>query len=226
MSKPSRHHSDASALRLIDPRQCPGCRTRVPESAIDLSIYQCRICREWAFDPGVLVIPIMGPAGTPPCIVGTGAPLWKPILPSAITIKSNHSAGMVTHDEQLLMRLAASPQSGPRATQGENNSKLTHAEAQALKAERLANSLGRDDGSLASAATDEQVFEWLINHHDDERVRPLLPESLGAFKRSLGRARSKLGTRKRRRAAPTGRSVVRQQDIEPTCRKDKTDNRD
>jgi hypothetical protein len=98
--------------------------------------------------------------------------------------------------------------------------RLTDAQLRAVKAEQLALSLSRDDGSLSSDSTDEDVFTWLNDHHNDERVRPFLPESLPAFKRSLGRARKELGTRKRLRAAPSGKSVVRKEDVEPVSRKD------
>ena len=110
--------------------------------------------------------------------------------------------------------------STPQEAKGNNRPKLTAAEMEAIQAEKLALSLGREDGSLSVGATDEDTFNWLNDHHDDDRVKPFLPVSLHAFKQSLRRARKKLGTGKRRRATATGKSVVRKNDLETVSRGD------
>lgn len=120
--------------------------------------------------------------------------------------------------------LTAKPVAGdapPPATQetkGDYGSNLTNAESNALKAEALAKRLSEEEGNPLGNATDKQVFDWLNDHHADERVKPFLPESLTAFKAALGRARGKMRKRKKRPAAATGKSVVRQADIEPKSR--------
>ncbi|WP_020473414.1 hypothetical protein [Zavarzinella formosa] len=91
--------------------------------------------------------------------------------------------------------------------------KLTNAPEEALKAYFLALSIGKLDGSLSIHSTDEEVYKWLNDHHDDDRVREFAPLSLAAFKKSLTRGRHARGIKKRLRAAPTGKSVVRAKDV-------------
>lgn len=102
---------------------------------------------------------------------------------------------------------------GPQVSKGENDPAKMDAPTLALKAYDLTMRLGRDDGSLASDATDEDVYNWLNDHHEDERIKPYLPVSLTAFKQALRRGRDKTGIRKRRKPAATGKSVVRKRDI-------------
>jgi hypothetical protein len=97
---------------------------------------------------------------------------------------------------------------------------LPRAERNALKAEALALRMSEEEGNPLGNATDEEVFEWLNDHHADPRVKPYLPHSLAAFKAALGRGRGKTGNPKKRPAAATGKSVVQQEDVEPPSRSD------
>lgn len=98
---------------------------------------------------------------------------------------------------------------------------LTDAESLALRAYDLALRLGQADGGFGPNPTDDEVFDWLIAHQGDDRIKPMLPSSRSSFKRALGRARSRLGIRKRRPpAAATGKSVVMAEDVEPPGRED------
>ncbi|HEX3151644.1 MAG TPA: hypothetical protein VHR66_26460 [Gemmataceae bacterium] len=100
----------------------------------------------------------------------------------------------------------------------DNVPSLTPAEANALKAENLAKRLSEEEGIPLGNATDQEVFDWLNDHHSDDRVKPLLPASFGAFQQARVRGRKKQGTRKNPPPAATGKSVVRQSDLEPPSR--------
>lgn len=71
-----------------------------------------------------------------------------------------------------------------------------------------------------AGARDEDTYNWLVAHQEEDCVKCVLPTSLDAFKQNLTRARRKMGSAKKRPSAPTGKSVVRQDDVEPIERDD------
>jgi hypothetical protein len=68
----------------LDPSQCPGCKTPVPEEYSTLRLVPCSTCKRWELHTGLLVSPVAGPPGKPPVVVRTASPFWQPRLPERL----------------------------------------------------------------------------------------------------------------------------------------------
>jgi len=58
---------------------CPACQAELQIDDPPEPTYPCQTCGKRVYHTGILVIPVMGPAGTPPSVTRTSAPYWEEI---------------------------------------------------------------------------------------------------------------------------------------------------
>lgn len=122
-------------------------------------------------------------------------PLEVPILVNPVVAKCDLKTNRDKSDEREFTK-APKPRNREvkiLSRPGGSTCEVTPGEFRAWHAVRLAKHLSSEMGNPLGEASIEEIFNFLIDHADHEKVKELLPTSLVAFKKSITRVYEKIG---------------------------------
>jgi hypothetical protein len=177
---------------MSDPFVCPGCCTRLSEHEQQLSSFVCPICHSWKYKSGILRVPVCGHVGTPPEIIWTHAPFWKPVDPRRHRAEAEHAEGTDAESQQERAESTEKRDADLRSV--------------SLKAYQQYVWAVEQNAEL-NGATDRQVYDWLTEHLEEGEKLPIF----STWTRYVREARAATNTRKNnpRSGRHIGPSIVR-----------------